>query len=266
MYDLLRRILLILLTALGVSSCSVFKNTSTIPKPEMVFVEGDTFLMGDIINRSNSDALPVHRVIIQDFYIGKYEVTFEQYDEFALKTGRELPNDRSYGRGQRAVVYINWHDAQAYCNYWGWRLPTEGEWEFAARSGGKVTRYSGTNDPDSLESYAITTNSNITFSYLVGSRKPNDLGLYDMSGNVLEMIDSFYQNYSTPDSIHNLEESSLRIIRGGSFDEEVETNQTFWRVGTDALMIHNDVGFRCAVSSETLNDQGFLNELFNVNK
>jgi formylglycine-generating enzyme required for sulfatase activity len=87
-----------------------------------------------------------------------------------------------------------------------------------------------------------------------------------MSGNVLEMIDSFYQNYSTPDSIHNLEESSLRIIRGGSFDEEVETNQTFWRVGTHALMIHNDVGFRCAVSSETLNDQGFLNELFNVNK
>lgn len=262
MHNLSWELPLIILTVLGVSSCSTLKNTASISKPEMVLVEGGTFLMGDAINRSNSDALPVHKVSVQDFYIGKYEVTFEEYDEFALKTGRELPNDRNYGRGQRAVVYVNWHDAQAYCNYWGWRLPTESEWEFAARSGGKVIRYSGTNDPDSLESYAITSNSNITFSYFVGSRKPNELGLYDMSGNVLEMIDSFYQNYSAPDSIHNLEESALRIIRGGSFDEEVETNQTFWRVGTYDLMIHNDVGFRCAQSREEFNDQGFLNGLF----
>jgi len=266
MNDLLQRILLMFLIALTISGCSIFKNTASISKPEMVFVEGDTFLMGDVINRSNSDALPIHKVNVQDFYIGKYEITFEQYDEFAKATGRELPNDRGYGRGRRAVVYINWHDAQAYCNYWGWRLPTESEWEFAARSGGKITRYSGANNPDSLESYAITSNSNITFSYFVGSRKPNELGLYDMSGNVLEMIDSFYQNYSAPDSIHNLEESALRIIRGGSFDEEVETNQTFWRIGTYDLMIHNDVGFRCAVSREEVNEQGFLNGLFNFNE
>lgn len=228
----------------------------------MVFVKGGTFMMGDIVDRSNADALPVHKVEVNDFYIGKYEITFEQYDAFAETTGRELPNDRNYGRGKRAVVYINWHEARAYCNYWGWRLPIEAEWEYAARSGGKPTRYSGTNDPDSLEQFAITSNSNINFSYFVGSRKPNELGLYDMSGNVLEMVDSFYQNYSSPDSLHNLEESALRIIRGGSFEEEVVTNQTFWRVGTYDLMIHNDVGFRCAISQEELDKQGLLNGLF----
>lgn len=223
-------------------------------------------MMGDVINRSNADALPIHKVTVQDFYIGKYEITFDQYDEFAKVTDRTLPKDRGYGRGRRAVVYINWHDAQAFCNYWGWRLPTETEWEFAARSRGKVTRYSGTNDPDSLESYAITSNSNINFSFLVGSRKPNELGLYDMSGNVLEMIDSFYQNYSAPDSIRNLRKSALRIIRGGSFEEEVATNQTFWRIGTYDLMIHNDVGFRCAISKKELNRQGLFNGLLRFNE
>lgn len=262
MNEILRIFLLALIFVFSLSNCSVFKNTPSTSKPEMVFVEGGTFLMGDVIKRSNSDALPLHEVNIKDFYIGKYEITFEQYDEFALNTGRELPNDRDYGRGQRAVVYINWHDAQAFCNYWGWRLPTEKEWEYAARSRGKKMQFSGTNNIDSLDVYAVTKNSNINFSYLAGSKKPNELGLYDMSGNVLEMTGSFYQSYSAPDSIINLQDRGLRVVRGGSFLERISTNQTFWRVGTYDLMIHNDVGFRCAVSQEELNKQGFLNGLF----
>ncbi|MBD3616927.1 MAG: SUMF1/EgtB/PvdO family nonheme iron enzyme [Gracilimonas sp.] len=228
----------------------------------MVFVKGGTFIMGDVIDSTNDDALPLHEVTLDNFYIGKYEVTYKQYDDFALATNRALPNDRNYGREKRAVVYVNWYDARAFCNYWDWRLPTEAEWEYAARSGGKLTPYSGTNTPDSLELYAVTSNSDINFSYPVGSKKPNELGLYDMSGNVLEYVGSFYQHYSAPDSLYDLENRGVRIIRGGSFEEEIEVNRTYWRVGTYDLMVHNDVGFRCAITQEELNNSGFLKGMF----
>ncbi|WP_350213949.1 SUMF1/EgtB/PvdO family nonheme iron enzyme [Gracilimonas sp.] len=239
------------------------KETPNIPKPEMVKVEGGTFFMGDIIDSLNTDALPIHEVTLNDYYIGKYEITFEQYDAFAQQTKRPLPSDRDYGRGTRAVVYVNWHDALAYCNSLGWRLPTEAEWEFAARERGQNMRYSGTNNPDSLEKYAITKLSNIEFSYFVGSRKPNALGLFDMSGNVMEYVGSFYQEYDKPHDIYPIEKRGVRILRGGSFQEPIiESAQTFWRVGSYDLMTHSDVGFRCAVSQEELNKQRFLNGFF----
>ncbi|MFP8490112.1 formylglycine-generating enzyme family protein [Gracilimonas sp. Q87] len=102
-------------------------------------------------------------------------MAFQQYDEFSLSIDRAFPNLKGFGRGKRAIVYINWHEANTFCNYCRWRLPTETEWEYAARSAGKPTRYAGTSDPDLLDQFAITVNSNIEFSYLVGSRKPNDL-------------------------------------------------------------------------------------------
>jgi len=249
-----------------IAGCSILQKNPSKLKPEMVPVDGGSFIMGDVFDSANTDALPTHEVSVGDFYIGKFEITFQQYDEYAQSTGRSLPNDRGYGRGKRAVVYITWQEANAFCNYWGWRLPTEIEWEYAARSGGEKYRYSGTNNPDSLGQFAITTRSNIEFSYLVGSKRPNELGLYDMSGNVFEMVSSFYQNYSNPDDPHDLNESSLRIMRGGSFDEQIETNQTFWRVGTYDQMIHDDVGFRCAISREELDKRGLFNGIFNISK
>lgn len=228
----------------------------------MVFIEGGTFTMGDVADTTNSDALPLHQVTLTDYYIGQTEVTFEQYDNFARQTGRPLPNDRNYGRGKRAVVYVDWHDAKAFCNYFNYRLPSEAEWEYAARERGKQLRFSGTNYKDSLEVYAITRNSNVEFSFLVASRKPNALGLYDMSGNVLEYVGEFYQSYNEPKKIYPLKERGVRIIRGGSFKEVIETTQTFWRIGTHELGIHNDVGFRCAISQKELNQQRFLKGFF----
>ena len=228
------------------TSCIFLKPSSNSYAPEMVLIEGGVFEFGDVFENKNTDALPTHSVEISTFYIGKYEVTFTQYDAFALSTGRELPSDQNFGRGERAVVNVTWDDALEFCKSLGYRLPSEKEWEYAARSGGKAQLYSGTSNVDSLRYYAITRNDNINFSYKIGSRKPNESGLYDMSGNVFEWVDEFYQFYSIPDQLHDHKNDAIRIIRGGSFGEEMSTTRTYWRTGTLRDVKATDIGFRCA--------------------
>ncbi len=228
------------------NSCSVFKHSKKDYAPEMVYIEGGRFVFGDVFEESNTDALPTHEVEISSFYIGRNEVTFQEYDAFAIATGRELPNDQGYGREDRAVVNVDWDDAKAFCKSLGYRLPSEAEWEYAARSGGKNQLYAGTSNVDSLREFAITRSDNINFSYKVGKRKPNDLGLHDMSGNVFEWVDEFYQFYSMPDELHDHKNDGIRIIRGGSFGEEKSTTRTYWRTGTLRDVKATDIGFRCA--------------------
>jgi formylglycine-generating enzyme required for sulfatase activity len=92
---------------------------------EMVYVSGGTFLMGDLFFQFNQESLPVHRVQVHDFYIGKYHVTFDQYDSFAKLKNLPIPDDRRFGRGSRAVVNVTWDEALAFCRALGYRLPTE---------------------------------------------------------------------------------------------------------------------------------------------
>ena len=214
----------------------------------MVTVEGGSYKFGDFYERTNTDALPLHEVNVEPFLIGKYEVTYAQYDQFALSTGRELPDDGNFGRDNRAVVNITWDEALAFCKSLGYRLPSEVEWEFAARSGGKEQVIAGARSMDLLKEYAIVRSSGINFSFMVGTKKPNDLGLYDMSGNVFEWIDEFYQFYSLPDQKHDNDADAIRIIRGGSFGEEEMATRTYWRVGTLRDVAATDIGFRCARS------------------
>lgn len=157
-----------------------------------------------------------------------------------------MPDDQGYGRDDRAVVNVNWDNAKAFCESLGYRLPSEVEWEYAARSGGKKHLYSGTSNVDSLWEYAITRSDNINFSYKVGKRLLNELELYDMSGNVFEWVDEFYQFYSMPDQLHDHKNDGIRIIRGGSFGEEKSTTRTYWRTGTLRDVEATDIGFRCA--------------------
>lgn len=231
------------------SGCSFLKTTTKSYQPEMVYIEGGSFEFGDIFEGTNTDALPIHTVEISSFYLGKYEVTYEQYDAFAISKKVELPSSGNFGRGKRAVVDITWDEAMTFCESLGYRLPTEAEWEYAARSGGEKYLFSGTNDPDSLKDYGVTRSSNINFSFLVGSRLPNKLGLYDMSGNVFEWIHEFYQFYSMPGNMHDYQSDGIRIIRGGSFAEETVATRTYWRVGTLRDVKATDIGFRCASDS-----------------
>lgn len=226
--------------------CSILKKPVRAYQPDMVSIKGGTFLLGDFYDGENTDAIPLHEVIVTSFSIGRYEVTFKEYDMFAVLTNRDIPEDDGYGRGRRSVVYVTWDDAEAFCKSLGFRLPTEIEWEYAARSGGKESLFSGTSNPDSLKEFAITRDSNINFSYSTGSRKPNELGLYDMSGNVFEWIGEFYQFYRTPDTFNKLENTGIRIIRGGSFTQTDMVSRTYWRAGTLHDVQSNDIGFRCA--------------------
>ena len=227
------------------SSCALFRASTKPYAPEMVYVEGGSFILGDFYKEQNTDALPLHEVEVESFYIGRYEVTFSQYDQFAEKTGRPLPDDRRLGRENRAVVGITWDDALAFCESLGQRLPSETEWEYAARSRGKNHLFSGTSNPDSLRFYAAIRSSGINFSFPVGKFQPNQLGIYDMSGNVFEWVDEFYQFYRLPDQLHDNKNDGIRIIRGGSFAEDLMATRTYWRVGTLHDVTATDIGFRC---------------------
>jgi formylglycine-generating enzyme required for sulfatase activity len=228
----------------------------------MVFLEGGTFTMGDIIEEKNEDALPLHPVTLGDYYIGRYEVTYEQYAAYAQQANLPIPPSELINNADRPMTYVSWYEAEAYCNYFGWRLPSENEWEYAARSKGKAMQYAGTNHSDSLSKYAFTASSHLANPQIVGSLKPNKAGLFDMSGNVYEWIGAYYQYYEDPSSWHNLEESSMRIIRGGSIGGYPGFAQTYWRVGVLGKAQEYDIGFRCAVTQEELNSQRFLGGFF----
>jgi sulfatase modifying factor 1 len=183
--------------------------------PEMVLVEAGSFQMGSA--DGPSDERPVHLVrITRPFHVAKYEVTFEEYDRFCNDTvGHKKPEDRGWGRGKQPVMGVGWNDALAYCNWLsgkegltpcysgkgiltrcdftanGYRLPTEVEWEYAARGGNKSKecKYAGSNNADEVAWYANTSGGQ---TQIVGQKQPNELGLYDMSGNAFEWCWDLY--------------------------------------------------------------------------
>jgi len=210
---------------------------------EMVFVKGGTFMMGS--EDGDDDEKPVHQVTVSDFYIGKYEVTQKLWKEVMGS------NPSSFKGDDRPVEYVSWHDVQEFIrklnkktggNY---RLPTEAEWEYAARGGAKSRgyKYAGSNNIGEVAEYVGNNNKE---TKPVGGKKPNELGIYDMSGNVWEWCSDWYGDYSSSSQTNPTGPSSgsYRVLRGGSWNGGASRCRVACRNGYPPTLSGSILGFR----------------------
>ena len=233
----------------------------TIVPAGMVKIPAGAFMMGS--NDGDSDEKPVHKVSVDAFYMDKYEVTVEKYEKFLKAKGHRKPANWSYQLQQPKcpVVFVSWEDAMAYSKWRGKRLPTEAEWEYAARGGntglnGKpIYKYSWGNDIDkSKANYGNPFSSdwsNGAGKYLkdVGSYSKNGFGLYDMAGNVWEWCsDRYDENYYQTSSGRNPKGPSSgtrRVLRGGSWYDDPNLMRCAYRYRNFPTYRSYNYGFRC---------------------
>lgn len=167
-----------------------------IAEPEMVLVKGGCFQMGDIIGNGDDDEKPVHEVCLDDFYIGKYEVTQREWMEVMGKNPSahqdcdDCPVENvSWKEIKKFIKKLNKKTKKSY------RFPTEAEWEYAARSGGKDEQWAGLSDEVLIDGYAWFEENSHAETQPVGKKTPNGLGIYDMSGNVDEFVWDIYDKW-----------------------------------------------------------------------
>jgi len=245
-----------------------------------VLIRPGTFMMGCSMGDAEceDDEKPPHLVTMtKGFWLGQTEVTVGAYRRFAGATGRQLPpqpksiwRQINPGGGDEAmpIVDVTWDDAQAYCTWEGGRLPTEAEWEYAARGGSTASRYgdvdeiawyadnSGRQRLDSEKiskedqsNYGKHLDENGNNMHEVGQKRPNALRLYDMLGNVGEWVNdwyapAYYENSPSQDP-KGPESGSLRILRGGSWVNRPGLVRVSLRNGLNPAYGNLDVGFRC---------------------
>ena len=205
--------------------------------------------MGDTFENANEDALPTHEVKVKSFELSRFETSFEQYDAFARARGLPRPMPDDGNRGRRAVSDLSWAEAIEFCASFDARLPSEQEWEFAASAGLTKQLYAGTSDSLELDLYGSYRENSEGEAYAVGAKRPNALGLFDMSGNVGEWIGEYYQKYPENGDDPIIADTTvydLRIIRGGSVWAGELIARTYWRTGTLKEVRTPSVGFRCA--------------------
>lgn len=261
-----------------------YTNPSEVNWPDMVHIPGGTFQMGDVMEDNEvANEKPIHSVTLSDFYLGRYAVTFAEFDTFCEAIGRKKPGDEGWGRERRPVINVSWYDAVDYCNWlsqqhgytpvydiqgdevrpnWtanGYRLPTEAEWEYAARErGGKLRFGNGKNTADAKEINFYAENHKKEYS-VVGERRgktvpvgsleaPNRLGLHDMSGNVWEWCWDWFVDYTEEAQTNPLgpEQGSTRVGRGGSWGFYFRYCRVAYRNDWNPANSYNFLGFRLA--------------------
>jgi formylglycine-generating enzyme required for sulfatase activity len=269
--------------ASGITPAEHKAYTETIPgsavKFDMVAIPGGTFMMGSPANEAGrqADEGPQHPVTIRPFWMGKTEVTWDEYDQYwkqeeGAKRENQKPEDKAadavsrptppyadetfgHGREGHPVLCITHHAAMEYCRWLSlktgkpYRLPTEAEWEYAARAG-TTTPYFFGNDPKQLGDYAWFAPNAEDVTHEVGKKKPNPWGLYDIYGNVAEWcLDGYNKDsYATypadkptlsPVLIPNADRFS-HVARGGSWTDEPNRLRSAARRGSDKNWIKRD--------------------------
>jgi formylglycine-generating enzyme required for sulfatase activity len=234
---------------------------------EMVFIPGGTFIMGS--NDGNPNHQPQHHVLVADFYLDRWPITNAEYKKFVDATNHTVPNyqvswcntqgynwdpqTRTYpaGKADHPVVLITWADAMAYAAWSGKRLPTEAEWERAAR-GLSGRRYAWGDDfaadcCNCKEAGSQGTSPVGVFSPAGDTPE----GVVDMVGNVWEWTNSLFYPfpYDPDDGRESRLAQGFRVLRGASWVNDASVANCLSRLDGD-FQFYNNVGFRCAVSPE----------------
>ena len=233
---------------------------------KMIYVEGGTFLMGAPENdkEANSDEKPQHQVTLDSYYIAEFEVTQSQWEKVMETTIRQKFDESGFaeygyklpGEGTNfPMYYVSWEDVIAFCQKLSeisgksYQLPTEAQWEYAARGGikSKGYKYSGSNNLDEVAWHPQNSEGVV---YQVGLKIPNELGLYDMNGNVYEWCQDLYGDYSYEDQYNPIasvaDEWSRRVFRGGDWYcyNHIGNCRLSWRGRYPPTWIFDYLGFR----------------------
>jgi hypothetical protein len=205
---------LIILSGMYISSLPPYSTR----KHNGIFIPAGAFTMGT--NAGCNDEKPEHSVNLHSFCISQVEVTVNQYEKYCRNKNKALPRQpkrRTNGEyGNYPVVNVTWQEAADYCAWVGGRLPTEAEWEYATNLG-RTFKYSGGNNAKQVALYGMSNASN------VGNRRPNALGLYDMTGNVAEWCFDWYDSTSYSkmacDNPPGPDKGKEKVVRGGSYKD-----------------------------------------------
>ena len=223
------------------------KVVSSILSQQMIPVPGGCFKMGNnsFFSADDADEKPAHKVCLNSFSIGKYEVTQSLWTAV-------MENNPSGTKGDTfPVTEVGWGDVQQFLQELNrltnrhYRLPTEAEWEYAARSAGKKEKYSGGNKPDLVGWHQENSGNNV---HAVGQKAANGLGLYDMSGNVWEWCQDWnskaYYKHSPGNNPTGPSSGKRRSIRGGAFNKKTTVIRTVNRARQTPNKYANTLGFR----------------------